>query len=245
MHIRRLLLTILSIVTALSLFSSSADLPDFSQYPAGNARKTAFFQFLKPIVVEENTKILKERNFMLSFKFRYNQGLDISDKDMKRFCAVARKYKLDPNNIDLQSFWDKVNLRIDMVPPEIALIQAAVESGWGTSGFVREGNNLFGVWTFRQGMGIVPKDRHPEANHEIRIYESINDSIASYMLNLNTNKAYKKLRDTRLEMRQNAEPIDPVQLCEGLIHYSQKKLEYVNLIQKMIENNMEEISSIK
>jgi Bax protein len=228
-----------------SLFTITNDFPDFSNYPAGNKRKTAFFQYLKPIIAEENTKILKERNFMLSFKVRYMKGMNIRETDTQKFCAIARRYKLDPNNIDLESFWEKVNLRIDMVPTEIALVQAAVESGWGTSGFVREGNNLFGVWTFRQGMGIVPKDRHPDANHEIRIYESINDSIASYMLNLNTNKAYKKLREMRLEMRQNAEPIDPVLLCEGLLHYSQKKLEYVNLIQKMIVNNRDEISMIE
>ena len=38
--------------------------------------------------------------------------------------------------------------RVDVIPPSLVLAQGAIESGWGTSRFARQGNNLYGqrVW---------------------------------------------------------------------------------------------------
>ena len=43
--------------------------------------------------------------------------------------------------------WDELIVRMDIVPPSLALAQAAEESGWGASRFVRQGNAIFGEWT--------------------------------------------------------------------------------------------------
>lgn len=46
---------------------------------------------------------------------------------------------------------------MDILPPSLALAQAAEESGWGTSRFAREGNALFGQWTTDPDVkGLVP-----------------------------------------------------------------------------------------
>ena len=39
-------------------------------------------------------------------------------------------------------------VKLDVIPPGLALGQAAYESGYGTSRFATEGNALFGQWTF-------------------------------------------------------------------------------------------------
>jgi uncharacterized FlgJ-related protein len=38
--------------------------------------------------------------------------------------------------------------RFERVPTEMIVAQAALESGWGTSRFANEGNNLFGIRTY-------------------------------------------------------------------------------------------------
>ena len=40
----------------------------------------------------------------------------------------------------------------------MALSQAAIESGWGTSRYLREGNAIYGQYTFEKNKGIVPAE---------------------------------------------------------------------------------------
>ena len=40
--------------------------------------------------------------------------------------------------------------RADIIPPSLAIAQAAYESGWGTSRFALEGNSLFGQRTWKK-----------------------------------------------------------------------------------------------
>ena len=64
---------------------------------------------------------------------------------------------------------DKLKRRVDIVPPSLALAQAAEESGWGTSRFAIKGNSLFGQWDF-SGKGIKPKEQRAElGNYGIAI----------------------------------------------------------------------------
>ncbi|NOQ67512.1 MAG: hypothetical protein GQ556_09920, partial [Desulfobacterales bacterium] len=39
--------------------------------------------------------------------------------------------------------------RVDAVPTSIILAQGALESSWGSSRFTREGNSIFGMWTWK------------------------------------------------------------------------------------------------
>jgi Bax protein len=56
--------------------------------------------------------------------------------------VAADRYRVDAEDLAALA------RRMDVIPPSLALAQAAVESGWGTSRFAREGNALFGQWTF-------------------------------------------------------------------------------------------------
>ena len=53
-------------------------------------------------------------------------------------------------------------MRVDIVPLSLALAQAAIESGWGTSRYLREGNALYGQYTFDKSLGLKPQDRDKE-----------------------------------------------------------------------------------
>ncbi|MDN2916957.1 glucosaminidase domain-containing protein, partial [Campylobacter jejuni] len=76
------------------------------------------------------------------------------------------------------------------------IAQALVESATGTSRFAREAHNLFGEWTWGE-KGLIPDLSHPDKKHKIKIFDSLQDSVDSYVLNLNRHFAYEKFRDAR------------------------------------------------
>ncbi len=120
--------------------------------------------------------------------------------------------------------------RVDILPLSLILSQAAIESYWGRSRFAREGNNLFGVWTWGE-KGIIPLGREEGQTHKVRIYDSLLESVRSYILILNRVSAYGRLR----VIRRNS--FDSLDLANGLLNYSQRREEYVRDVKKMILDN--------
>ncbi|PLY10884.1 MAG: hypothetical protein C0626_04425 [Arcobacter sp.] len=118
----------------------------------------------------------------------------------------------------------------------MALAQAAVESGWGMSRFVKLGNNLFGHWTYGK-KGIMPLRRDAKAKHLIRIFDSFEDSISAYMLNLNRTKAYYTFRNKRRELVKQKKKITGVPLSQTMINYSQIREKYLRILKNVIKKN--------
>ena len=100
----------------------------------------------------------------------------------------------------------------------------------GRSRFAREANNLFGIWTWGE-KGIIPARREEGQTHKVKIYDSLLESVRSYILTLNRVSAYNKLR----EIRRNS--FDSLDLAHGLLNYSQRREEYVQDVKKMIQDN--------
>src|SRR5438128_793574 len=107
--------------------------------------------------------------------------------------------------------------RVDVIPPSLALAQAASESGWGTSRFAREGNALFGQWTWG-GKGMTPAEQRTDTHGDYRVaaFESTALSAYSYALNLNTGNAYRDLRLRRAELRRQNLRVSGNSLAETL-----------------------------
>jgi Bax protein len=120
--------------------------------------------------------------------------------------------------------------RVDPVPVSLILAQGALETSWGRSRFAREGNSIFGMWTWKT-KGMVPNEREEGKTHKVKMYDSILDSVRAYQLTLNRLKPYDHLRYLRLETD------DSLVLAEGLTLYSQRGGEYVRDIKKVILSN--------
>jgi Bax protein len=117
------------------------------------------------------------------------------------------------------------------------LIQAANETGWGNSRFAREGLNFFGQWCFRKGCGLVPQSRSDGLSHEVAVFKTVEDSVASYMRNLNSNAAYSLFRSIRADMRaENQEP-SADKLVYGLVNYSERQEAYIDELLEMLRQN--------
>lgn len=192
-----------------------------------DARKKQFFDFMRPIVISENEKIIKLRKKLIIAKKSNHQ---------KKFVAkVAKNYKLDW--VAGEEDWETLFKRVDAIALELVLAQSANESAWGQSRFAQEGNNFFGQWCYLEGCGIVPEQRGNNMTHEVARFDSVNESVRLYMKNINTNQAYKPLRDIRNKNRAAGKPANAIAQADGLSKYSERGTAYVENIRNLIRAN--------
>jgi len=129
--------------------------------------------------------------------------------------------------------------RVDAVPTSIILAQGALESSWGSSRFTREGNSVFGMWTWKT-KGMVPSRRDEGKTHKVKVYQSVLDSVRAYHLTLNRLDSYDQFR----QLRRHSD--DPLILAEGLILYSERGAAYVEDIKNVIlTNNLQKYDSCR
>lgn len=220
-------------------------LPNFSVYHDVTTKKTRFFGYLLPLVQSENVRLqaIRKRLSYIYDHVRWHRRIDATDQQW--LALVSEEYRLPNPDPSQTEFWVAIFQRVDAVPEDLALAQAANESAWGTSRFAREGNNLFGQWCFRKGCGMIPAGRPTGATYEVARFESVSESIGSYMHNLNTGRTYQLLREIRSSMRMDGQAPDATQLAAGLMDYSERGLEYVNELRAMIRHNATVIDEIR
>ncbi len=201
---------------------------DIKTLKSSQKRKTLFIKIALPIIILENERILYTNNKIKNLKKRIEF---ISRSDARWLLSKMKEYKLDEYSID------KLIQRVDKIPVSLALAQAAIESGWGTSRFAIEGNALFGqyIWDKNKN-GIVPEDRDLDANYKIKSFNNLSDSVASYMKNLNTNHHYSEFRLNRSNMRNNNLPLNGITLSKYLYNYSIED-DYSDKIKNIIKTN--------
>ena len=209
--------------------------PDFSSIDDAGLRKQSFLAFMAPIVNQENARILQMRAEIMRLQALSAEGL--SSRDVDYLADVTQRYKVTAADVSAPEVFDSLLRRIDLVPPSLALAQSANESGWGTSRFAQQGNNYFGQWCYEKGCGIVPSSRKPGASHEVAQFDSAADSVKAYLRNINSSRAYRKLRDKREKLRTREAHITGNELVVGLHQYSERGEEYIKDIKSMIRVN--------
>lgn len=206
----------------------TAEKVDFSQYAAGVERKQVFVDYFKPLIEAENIRTLALREKII-------QAQDKATKP-RWLNKVVNDYRIVPFDEKDPAQWRELLTRVDAVPVSLALAQAANESGWGTSRFARQGNNFYGQWCYTKGCGIVPSSRGAGENHEVAAFDSPRQSVAAYILNINSHPAYTELRAIRAKLREQ-QPVTGAALAVGLLNYSERREEYVEELRAMIRHN--------
>jgi Bax protein len=86
----------------------------------------------------------------------------------------------------------------DRIPRKLLLAQAALESNYGRSRYAKEGNNLMGIYQFKNlHTGMTPAN-NPNATFRVAKFRSKCHSIEYYMNLLNTKDSYVSFRNERL-----------------------------------------------
>ena len=197
-------------------------------------RKDLFLKIALPLIVQENKKLLSINKQINSIKHRFSQ---ISRKEAVFISNLMEEYK--------EVSIDNLLIKIDEIPVSLALSQAVIESGWGTSRFAYEGNALFGQYVWGNTTnGIVPNEREINAKYKIKSFNTLRESVASYMKNLNTNSHYNEFRINRFVLRSNKQPLSGSYLADYLFNYSIEN-DYPSKIKKLIEiNNFEDFENL-
>ncbi len=123
--------------------------------------------------------------------------------------------------------------RLRTHPVSIVIAQAALETGWGSSRFYREANNIFGIWSYnknepRLAAGI---QRHGKQTVFVKKYKNLEASIEGYYRMMAKGHAYKQFREARLHSD------NPFEIIPYLDHYSELRHEYVKRLYYVIKSN--------
>ncbi|MEO2067892.1 MAG: glucosaminidase domain-containing protein [Desulfurobacteriaceae bacterium] len=179
-------------------------------------RKKKFVDVLLPEILIANEEIRKERNFLLSILKKEI----LSEVEKEKLEYLKDKYRTD----DMAELLRRVNT----ISPSLILAQGAIESGWGTSRFFTEGNNVFGMYAFRPSN---KKLKAKEKDVYLKVYDDILDSVRDYIYNLNVGWAYEEFR----REREKGSNID--NLIKALTFYSTQRESYVRLLENVIKSN--------
>ncbi len=207
-----------------------------------DVKKELFFRGLVPLVLFSNELILQDRQRLLSLMKHHKAGETIEANEMRWIKDLATRYKLtnsesSPDDRKVLSMLDDLLVRVDIIPPALALGQAAYDSGYATSRFTLLGNALFGQWTYG-GKGMKPiEKRESKGDYGVASFLWPFDSVRGYMLNLNTHRAYEDLRRKRAELRRRGEKLSGIVLAETLVKYSEKGQTYVDTLKSIITKN--------
>jgi Bax protein len=197
-------------------------------------KKALFLRILLPVVLAENQHIQQQRAWLQQV---FAEGLVTTESlSWQQLNTLAQQYHVS-GNLNEANKRRRLLQRVDEVPVALVLAQAANESGWGTSRFVQQANNLFGHWTYRRDQGLVPRQREDGKSHRVRIFPTLRSSVRAYLYNLNTGRAYQPLRQLRKRMRDNNQPLDGEQLAAGLVNYSERGEDYVEEIRALMRSN--------
>ena len=213
---------------------------DMRRIKATEKRKKLFFLSVLPLILRVNDEILAEREKLNKLRRMVKKGINLKAVDRLWVAVMESRYKVKRGD------WVTLVRRVDIIPPSLALAQAAEESGWGTSRFVAEGNALFGQWTDGSGPGIVPFGRLANHTYKVKIFESLLDGVRAYARNLNSHQAYRSFRVSRSEMRQLGQTLGGHKLSLHLLSYSQRGKKYIRSLQTIINSNsLEKLDLLK
>ncbi|MFL2814349.1 MAG: glucosaminidase domain-containing protein [Candidatus Puniceispirillales bacterium] len=200
---------------------------DLSSVEPTSKRKEIFLSSILPLVIKSSLDILNDRKILCEA---------IKNKDNKKKEEIAKKHYIDLSKIEKLMIDNTLIRKIDIVPISLVMAQAAAESGWGTSRFALEGNALFGQWTWDKSKGIQPKFASDQ-KAAVRKFETLSDSVNSYLSNLNTHIAYSSMRTKRNRNCNQKKLISGYELANWMGNYAITRDEYTKLLRLIIKKN--------
>lgn len=210
-------------------------LPDFAAITPISAKKAAFFEYMRPMIRRENQKIQYDKALLNTLEKQIQLEGQHHNSAHRKLKKLAKRYRVDHKRV--AEIIKTLNKRIDIIPESLVLAQSAIESSWGTSRFALQANNLFGQRCFSKGCGVIPKRRSKSLKYEVQAFQSPEESVKSYMKNLNSNKVYQEFRNIRYNLRESDRKISGEALAQGLENYSQQGNTYVSKVVSFIKQN--------
>jgi len=206
-------------------------------------KKSIFYRVILTLVLYENEAVLREREKLLAILGTRGEDGTLPADQMERLNELAYSYRVikkeSEDTLTEVQIQDLLS-RVDMVPPSLALAQAAHESGYATSRFAYTANALFGQWDWSANAVKPQQQRKGMGNYGIKSFDQPIDSVRAYIWNLNTHRAYAGFRKERAAQRgkqQGRVTLDSKKLAGTLTSYSERGTEYTDELKGTIGFN--------
>lgn len=186
-----------------------------------DTRVAEFIKHFLPYVEAENKRIMAVRKRLIADLRQLAEPRPISRGEREWIQSLYKTYGTSDTKELLK--------RIDIIPPSLAMAQAAIESGWGTAELARSHNVFYGQKSWSKTGGA-----EGEYGERYRSFDSPHMSVGAYMLNLNSNAAYEKFRETRAKLRKGGEPVTGEALAPTLEKYSTLGKDYIKRLLKLM-----------
>ena len=196
----------------------------------GNERKSLFITAILPVVLEVNQRVLADREQLLYLRDKIAAApLRMTPIERIWLEDLADRYESSVDKLD------ELVRRVDIVPPSMAIAQAGVESGWGTSFAARNGNALFGQIQAggRHSVSVPWKSGAGMPQP----FTDVGEATDAYITNLNTHPAYASFRSERAAMRERGEHPEGYRLIGTLLRYSERGQGYVQFVRQIMREN--------
>ncbi len=183
-------------------------------------KKKKFISLMLPAILVAKTNLDSTRSELQKMVRKKK----LTRVEKARLKELMKKY--DAKNIQ------ELDKRLHTFPVSIALAQAAIESGWGTSRFFLQANNPFGIWSFDPKHNrLAARSTRNGIKVYLRKYDDLEQAIEHYFLILATDRPFAAFRDARIKTN------NPDTLIQTLKMYSEKREAYVNDLAKVIRVN--------
>ena len=179
-----------------------------------NSNKTEFYNKIVPVI---NKVITKHQRTIKKIKSH-----TLNKYEHKKLLKLYRA-KNDKELIN----------KLIVHPKSIIIAQAAIESAWGKSRFFKQGNNIFGVWSFNKNEPRIRtlKKRSDGKYRYTKKYSSLEQSVEDYLVMIGRVSVYNTFRIKRIYTK------NPYQLTKYLNKYCELGYKYTNKINKFIRSN--------
>ncbi len=194
-----------------------------------NEKKEKFVQLMLPTILIVKEEILEKKRKTEKIYAKLKSGKKLKKSENEFLERLLSEYKVEDESIE------ELLVKLSPPPPAIVLGQAIIESGWGTSRFFKEANNVFGIWSFDETEPRVPSKFGYRNGYKVYLkkYNSLKECLEDYFYKIAVLSYYKKFREYAYKTENY------VELTKHLENYSELKQEYVVRLNKIIsENNL-------
>lgn len=199
---------------------------DFDTINDDNLRNQLFIQILSPLALKVNEEILAERAKLEKLSKHFEATHQLDNKQQAWLDSTAEKYNVFTRFKGYRRnklIISKLMNRIDILPPSVMIAASGIETDWGKSRLVKDGNSLYKEVVWYSKDGLIPEDETTDDTYRIKIFPSLYDSMKSFALKINSGINYEDARSLRYEQRRRGKIIDGRSMASSFLLLSAQK----------------------
>ncbi len=224
---------------------------DFATVADEKKRNELFIKILAPLTLRLNNEILDERRSIQLAAKNFETTGELTPEQEKFVEEKAAKYDIFTRfkgHRRYKYLFSELLRRVHVVLPSLLITAAALETNWGTSRIVKDGNSLYKTLVWHTDDGLKPIGETEDDTYRIKTYPNIYASMQEFAIKLNSHIGFEPLRNLRNEILRRRTPLlgstlaanmvwnSPLYNYAGLFDYTLSYYE-LNTIDKSVLNS--------